>query len=123
MELRSLGTSKVQITPIVMGTWQAGKDMWVGIDDSESIEALRAGFEAGITTIDTAEYYGNGHSEGLFQPSQVRPGHTGMPRLFKKPQDGLSGPLPDPLALWLVGNRTCPRRGNHAGPERSETTR
>ena len=63
MELRSLGTSKVQITPIVMGTWQAGKDMWVGIDDSESIEALRAGFEAGITTIDTAEYYGNGHSE------------------------------------------------------------
>ncbi len=63
MELRSLGTSEVKISPIIMGTWQAGKEMWVGIDDSETIKALRAAFEAGITTIDTAEYYGNGHSE------------------------------------------------------------
>ena len=65
MELRSLGTSEVKITPIIMGTWQAGKEMWVGIDDSETIEALRAAFEAGIATIDTAEYYGNGHSERI----------------------------------------------------------
>ena len=65
MELRSLGTSEVKISPIIMGTWQAGKEMWVGIDDSETIEALRTAFEAGITTIDTAEYYGNGHSERL----------------------------------------------------------
>jgi len=65
MELRSLGTSEVKITPIIMGTWQAGKEMWVGIDDSETIKALRAAFEAGITTIDTAEYYGNGHSERI----------------------------------------------------------
>ena len=63
MELRNLGTSEVKISPIIMGTWQAGKDMWVGIDDSETIKALRAAFEAGITTIDTAEYYGHGHSE------------------------------------------------------------
>lgn len=63
MEFRSLGTSEVKISPIIMGTWQAGKEMWVGIDDSETIKALRAAFEAGITTIDTAEYYGNGHSE------------------------------------------------------------
>jgi aryl-alcohol dehydrogenase-like predicted oxidoreductase len=48
-----------------MGTWQAGKEMWVGIDDSETIKALRAAFEAGITTIDTAEYYGHGHSERI----------------------------------------------------------
>ncbi len=65
MELRSLGTSQVKISPIIMGTWQAGKDMWVGIDDSETIKALRTAFEAGITTIDTAEYYGHGHSERL----------------------------------------------------------
>ena len=63
MELCTLGASEVKISPIIMGTWQAGKDMWVGIDDSETIKALRAAFEAGITTIDTAEYYGHGHSE------------------------------------------------------------
>jgi myo-inositol catabolism protein IolS len=63
MELRTLGTSEVKISPIIMGTWQAGKDMWVGIDDSQTIKALRGAFETGITTIDTAEYYGHGHSE------------------------------------------------------------
>ncbi len=65
MEKRRLGTSDVQITPILMGTWQAGKKMWVGIEDADSIKAIRAAFEAGITTIDTAEVYGEGHSEQI----------------------------------------------------------
>jgi myo-inositol catabolism protein IolS len=63
MEKRRLGTSDVYITPILMGTWQAGKVMWKGIEDEDSIKTIRAAFEAGITTIDTAEVYGNGHSE------------------------------------------------------------
>lgn len=63
MKTRSLGTSDLQITPILMGTWQAGKRMWSGIDDNESINAIKAAVEAGITTIDTAEVYGEGHSE------------------------------------------------------------
>ena len=65
MKKRSLGNSEVQITPILMGTWQAGKKMWAGIDDNESIEAIRAAVDAGITTIDTAEVYGSGHSEQI----------------------------------------------------------
>lgn len=65
MEKRRLGTSDVQITPILMGTWQAGKRQWVGIEDADSIKAIRAAFEAGITTIDTAEVYGQGHSEQI----------------------------------------------------------
>jgi len=65
MEKRNLGRSDVQITPIIMGTWQAGKKMWVGIDDNEIAGAIRAAFEAGITTFDTAEEYGWGHSEQI----------------------------------------------------------
>jgi myo-inositol catabolism protein IolS len=65
MELRYLGSSEIKVSPIVMGTWQAGKDMWVGIDDRESIAAIRAAYDAGITTFDTAEAYGNGHSERI----------------------------------------------------------
>lgn len=65
MEKRRLGTSDVQITPILMGTWQAGKKMWVGIEDAETIKAIRSAFDAGITTIDTAEVYGDGHSEQI----------------------------------------------------------
>lgn len=65
METRSLGNSGIQITPIIMGTWQAGKKMWVGIEDSDTIKAIRAAVDAGITTIDTAEVYGEGHSEQI----------------------------------------------------------
>lgn len=65
MEKRTLGTSDVKITPILTGTWQAGKKMWVGVEDTDSIKAIRAGFEAGITTVDTAEVYGDGHSERI----------------------------------------------------------
>ncbi|MBW4619703.1 MAG: aldo/keto reductase [Cyanosarcina radialis HA8281-LM2] len=66
MKKRSLGTSGIEISPIIMGTWQAGKRLWVGIEDAESIEAIRAAVDAGMTTIDTAEIYGNdGHSEKI----------------------------------------------------------
>jgi len=27
----------VRITPILMGTWQAGKKPWVGVEDTDSI--------------------------------------------------------------------------------------
>ncbi len=65
MELRTLGTSDINISPVIMGTWQTGKDMWVGIDDTESTQAIKAAYDAGITTFDTAEAYGNGHSERI----------------------------------------------------------
>ncbi len=74
MEKRQLGTSEIQITPIIMRTWQAGKRMWVGIEDAETVKAMRVTFEAGITTFDTAEVYGEGHSEQIIgqAPSDVR---------------------------------------------------
>ncbi|UCF93961.1 MAG: aldo/keto reductase [Desulfobacterales bacterium] len=65
MQLRVLGTSDVKISPIVMGTWQAGKAMWAGIEDRETTAAMRAAFANGITAFDTAEVYGNGHSERI----------------------------------------------------------
>ncbi len=65
MEKRPLGRSDILISPIVMGTWQAGKSMWTGIDDEMSIRAIRAAYDSGITTFDTAEVYGNGHSERI----------------------------------------------------------
>ena len=84
METRHLGTSDVKITPIVMGTWQAGKAMWVGIEDAETIKAIREGFEAGIATVDTAEVYGNGHSEQVVAQalSDVRDKATYATKVF-----------------------------------------
>lgn len=65
MQKRYLGQTNIEITPLLVGTWQAGKKMWAGIEDEESIRAIRAAFEAGIITIDTAEIYGEGHSESI----------------------------------------------------------
>jgi aryl-alcohol dehydrogenase-like predicted oxidoreductase len=69
MELRPLGSSEIQISPIIMGTWQMGKTMWTDIDDNQSQRAIRAAFDAGITAFDTAEVYGNGHSERILGKS------------------------------------------------------
>lgn len=60
-----LGSTDISISPIILGTWQAGKNMWVGIDDKESIEAIRTAVQAGVTTIDTAAIYGDGYSEQI----------------------------------------------------------
>ncbi len=63
MESRSLGKTDIGLSPIIMGTWQTGKSMWTGIDDAQSEKAIQAAMDAGVTTFDTAEVYGNGHSE------------------------------------------------------------
>ena len=65
MEKRTLGRSEVKITPILMGTWQAGKRFWVGIEDEQSIRAIRTAVDVGMTTLDTAEVYGDGYSERI----------------------------------------------------------
>ncbi len=65
MKTLKLGSSAIQVSAIVFGGWQAGKESWVGIDDDEQIAAFRAAFDAGVTTFDTAEAYGNGHSESI----------------------------------------------------------
>ncbi|MGD8702096.1 MAG: aldo/keto reductase, partial [Desulfosarcina sp.] len=65
MQSRQLGRTDIHLSPIIMGTWQTGKSMWTGIDDAESEKAIRAAMDAGITSFDTAEVYGNGHSEKI----------------------------------------------------------
>ena len=65
MQFRVLGKSELKISTVIMGTWQAGKEMWTGIDDKQTTAAIRSALEAGITTFDTAEAYGKGHSERI----------------------------------------------------------
>lgn len=65
MENIALGESGVAVSRILMGTWQAGKKMWADIDDKQTVNAMRAAHEAGITAFDTATVYGDGHSERM----------------------------------------------------------
>jgi aryl-alcohol dehydrogenase-like predicted oxidoreductase len=65
MELRTLGKSDVKVTPMAFGAWAIGGWMWGGAEEREAIDAIRAAYDAGITTIDTAPVYGFGKSEEL----------------------------------------------------------
>jgi aryl-alcohol dehydrogenase-like predicted oxidoreductase len=65
MELKTLGTSSVKVTPIAFGAWAIGGWMWGGAEDKAAISAIKASLDAGISTIDTAPIYGFGKSEEL----------------------------------------------------------
>ena len=61
MEYVTLGNSGIKVSQIGLGVWQASGD-WKGNDD-EITMALAKSLELGINLVDTAEAYGNGHSE------------------------------------------------------------
>ena len=70
---RTLGHSGIQVSDIGFGCWAiggpftlAGKaDGWGDTDDGESVAAIRAGLDLGVTFFDTADVYGAGHSEEI----------------------------------------------------------
>ncbi len=65
MQYRKLGKTELQVSEIGFGAWGIGGEMWQGSDDDESIQALHAAIDEGVTLIDTALAYGDGHSERL----------------------------------------------------------
>jgi len=62
---RKLGTSSVEITPVTMGAWAIGGWMWGGNEEKDSMAAIHAYVDNGVTSIDTAPVYGFGYSEEL----------------------------------------------------------
>ena len=66
MNMRTLGNSDLQITPIGFGSWALGGDWlygWGAQEDADSIGAIHRALELGVNWIDTAAVYGLGHSE------------------------------------------------------------
>jgi myo-inositol catabolism protein IolS len=64
MKFRRLEGVDFEVSVIGMGCWQfAGGAMWGSQEDRDSIEAVHAALDGGITLFDTAEGYGNGKSE------------------------------------------------------------
>ncbi|MCF6099385.1 aldo/keto reductase [Mesorhizobium muleiense] len=62
---RSIGKSGVVASAVGLGTWAIGGWMWGGTDEAESIAAIQASFDAGVSLIDTAPAYGLGRSEEI----------------------------------------------------------
>ena len=60
MQSRTFGSTSTSVSVVGQGTWNMEGD-----DRSSCIAALRAGLDAGMTHIDTAELYGNGKVEEI----------------------------------------------------------
>jgi aryl-alcohol dehydrogenase-like predicted oxidoreductase len=69
LKKRTLGKSGIEVTEIGMGLWAAGGDQWGATDDQEILDAIDRALDRGVTFFDTADVYGNGHSEELLGTS------------------------------------------------------
>ncbi len=88
MKKNKLGSTELEVTEIGFGCWALdGSANWGPQEDRDSVEAIQAALDHGITFFDTAEGYGRGKSEqvlakGLgnrrdevFIATKVSPGH------------------------------------------------
>jgi len=64
MNYRELGRTGWQVSEVSFGAWAIGS-AWGKVDDSDSLRALHTAVDLGVNFIDTADVYGDGHSERL----------------------------------------------------------
>jgi len=62
---RTLGKSGIEVTKIGVGLWAIGGTEWGETEDKESLNMISAALDMGINFFDTADVYGDGHSERL----------------------------------------------------------
>src|ERR1035437_443303 len=64
MRMRRLGKTGREVSEIGFGAWAIGGS-WGETNDQQSAAAMNAAVDAGVTFFDTADVYGDGHSERL----------------------------------------------------------
>ena len=64
MQYRDLGRTGWRVSASSFGAWAIG-GAWGKVDDTESMAALHAAVDQGVNFFDTADGYGDGHSERL----------------------------------------------------------
>lgn len=66
MKYRSYGRTGWQISEVSFGAWAIG-GTWGPVDDDASMAALHKALDCGVNFFDTADVYGDGHSERLIK--------------------------------------------------------
>jgi aryl-alcohol dehydrogenase-like predicted oxidoreductase len=107
MEHRRLGRTGRDVSVIGFGAWAIGGS-WGSVDDADSLRALHAAADAGVTLIDTADVYGDGRSERVIR--QFLAERSGE-RFFVATKIGRRAPLdvseytPDAFRGWIDRSR------------------
>jgi aryl-alcohol dehydrogenase-like predicted oxidoreductase len=122
MQKRPFGNTGLMVSPLTFGAWSiggpaemGGKQIgWSGVNDADSIDALKAAVDAGINLFDTADAYGRGHSEAL------------LGRTFKSMRDRVlisskAGMVDDPAGFKLDFSRTHLHKACNGSLKRLQT--
>ncbi|MFN9985793.1 MAG: aldo/keto reductase, partial [Pirellula sp.] len=104
MKYRALGRTPWRVSEISFGAWAIGA-AWGPVDDSESMAALHRAVDLGVNFIDTADVYGDGHSERLIAKLlSERPGEqivVATKAGRRLPQQTPEGYTRENLASWI----------------------
>src|SRR5258708_19552851 len=92
MEYRALGRTGWKISAIGFGAWGIGGNDWGSTDDKTSLAALNQAIDLGVNFIDTADVYGDGHSEQLI--AEVRKARSEEIIVATKAARRLNPPIP-----------------------------
>lgn len=103
---RKIGTQEV--SALGMGCWAIGGEWFAGeqplgwgkVEDQESIRALHAALDLGVTLYDTADIYGCGHSEHILGQA-----FGGRDDIFIATK---FGNVPDEVTKQVMGENTSP---------------
>jgi aryl-alcohol dehydrogenase-like predicted oxidoreductase len=101
MKTRALGTTGPAVSALGLGA-MGMSDLYGPADRAESIATIHAALDAGVTLIDTGDFYGMGHNELLIREA-----------LEGRDRDAVAisvkfGALRDPAGQWIGGYATDP---------------
>jgi aryl-alcohol dehydrogenase-like predicted oxidoreductase len=65
MKERRVGKTSLRVSEIGFGCWAIGGGSYGPVNDANSLDALEVAWESGVNFFDTADVYGEGHSEEL----------------------------------------------------------
>lgn len=115
MNYTTLGNTDIKVSTICFGCWAiVGGFNWGHQEKSDSLQALRAAYDSGITFFDTAEMYGDGYSEELIAEalgdvrddviigSKVAPSHFAPADLRRSCEDSLTRLKTDRIDLYQL---------------------
>ena len=104
METRALGRTGMEVSGIGFGAWAIG-GTWGPVDDAQSLRALHAAVDAGMSFVDTADVYGDGRSERLVaRLRRERPGdriHVATKAGRRLPKQAPEGYSRENLTAWV----------------------
>src|SRR5512138_1591248 len=67
MKLRTLGRTGPRVSALGLGCMGMSPDLYGPADQAEGVATIHAALDAGVTLLDTGDFYGMGHNELLIR--------------------------------------------------------